>query len=93
MYYHITISARNSRDESCDLYRLTWHFDVDVDVFSPVVLKDLINEVKDNYRTSWPQGRSVRCPDAAFIPVDVEVVAVGDSEPTLEPVPGEGEAA
>lgn len=93
MYYSITISARNSRDESCDLYRLTWHFNVDADEFSPEMLKDLINEVKDKYLASWPQGKSVRATDKAFIPVDVDVVVVGDNEPILEPVPGEGKTA
>jgi hypothetical protein len=92
MYYHVSITARNSRDESCDLYRLTWHFDVNEAHLTPSVLSDMINEVKDKYLISWPM-RGVAAPSKAFIPVDVEIVAIRDSELTLEPVPGEGKAA
>jgi hypothetical protein len=94
MHHRIIITARNSRDESCDLYRLTWHFDVDVNEFTPKALKGLINEVKDEYLASWPQGKSVRAPSKAMIPIDVKVLSALDlDEPIMESVPSESKAA
>lgn len=78
MLFHISITARNNRDESCDLYRLNWHDDIRAEDFSPESLATLINQVKDTYLDSWPM-RNVAAPSKAFIPVDVEVIAIPDS--------------
>lgn len=86
MYYHISITARNARDESCDLYRLTRHFDVAGPDMSADAMTDMINEVKDLYLASWPM-RGVAAPKRAFIPVDVVVHAmsqtVSDEDPDM----------
>jgi hypothetical protein len=79
LLYHISITARNSRDESCDLYRLNWHDDIQAEDFSPERLATLINQVKETYLDSWPM-RGVAAPKKAFIPVDVEVIAIPDAD-------------
>lgn len=78
MYYHIVITARNDRDESCLLYKLSWHSDLPREDFTAGGLSELINEVKDIYLNSWPI-HNVKAPSKAFIPVDVEVSILPDT--------------
>jgi hypothetical protein len=92
MYYRVSITCRANRDESCNLYNLTWHFDVDEVMLTPATLADMINAVKDRFLGSWPQ-RNINRPSKAIIPVDVEVAPIEEILQLQEAPRGEGEAA
>jgi hypothetical protein len=86
MYYHVSITALADRDESCNLYSLTWHFDVDEVMLTPASLRGMINGTKENFLGSWPTA-NINRPSKSMIRIDVEV------RPTEEDTLSESKAA
>jgi hypothetical protein len=79
MHYHLIVTARLDRDESCNLFTLTESKDFGIECPTPLQIKEFCREVKERFTEAYPHNQGI----VVLVPIDAEVKQVAADMPIV----------